>query len=52
MTRLAIYAGTFDPLTLGHWDLVDCVAVVSRGHKKTSSTQGQSLRIKASASAK
>ena len=23
MTRLAIYAGTFDPLTLGHFDLIE-----------------------------
>lgn len=23
MTRLAIYAGTFDPLTLGHYDLIE-----------------------------
>jgi diphosphomevalonate decarboxylase len=26
-----------------HWDLVDCVAVVSRGHKKTGSTEGHAL---------
>lgn len=23
MIKLAIYAGTFDPLTLGHWDLIE-----------------------------
>jgi len=43
MTRLAIYAGTFDPITFGHLDLVlRCselfdrliVAVSSRGHKQ------------------
>ena len=26
-----------------HWDLVDCVAVVSAGHKKTGSTEGHAL---------
>ena len=26
-----------------HWDLVDCVAVVSKGHKKTGSTEGHAL---------
>ncbi len=26
-----------------HWDLVDCVAIVSAGHKKTGSTQGHAL---------
>ena len=26
-----------------HWDLVDCVAVVSRGHKKTGSSEGHAL---------
>jgi diphosphomevalonate decarboxylase len=26
-----------------HWDLVDCVAVVSSGHKKTGSTEGHAL---------
>ena len=26
-----------------HWDLADCVAVVSSGHKETGSTQGHSL---------
>jgi len=25
----------------GHWDLVDCVAIVSASHKKTGSTEGQ-----------
>ena len=43
MTRLAIYAGTFDPVTFGHLDLVvRCselfdqliVAISSGGHKK------------------
>jgi diphosphomevalonate decarboxylase len=27
----------------GHWDLVDCVAVVSQAHKPTGSTQGHAL---------
>lgn len=27
----------------GHWDLIDCVAVVSSGHKKTGSTEGHAL---------
>jgi diphosphomevalonate decarboxylase len=27
----------------GHWDLVDCVAIVSAGHKKTGSTEGHAL---------
>ncbi|HEX6035675.1 MAG TPA: diphosphomevalonate decarboxylase, partial [Anaerolineales bacterium] len=27
----------------GHWDLVDCVAIVSAVHKKTGSTEGHSL---------
>jgi diphosphomevalonate decarboxylase len=27
----------------GHWDLVDCVAIVSAAHKKTGSTEGHSL---------
>ena len=27
----------------GHWDLVDCVAMVSAAHKKTGSTEGHSL---------
>jgi diphosphomevalonate decarboxylase len=26
-----------------HWDLVDCVAIVSTGHKKTGSTEGHAL---------
>jgi diphosphomevalonate decarboxylase len=26
-----------------HWDLVDCIAVVSTGHKKTGSTEGHAL---------
>ena len=26
-----------------HWDLVDCIAVVSQGHKPTGSTQGHAL---------
>ena len=26
-----------------HWDLVDCVAIVSAGHKKTGSTEGHAL---------
>ncbi|MGD8404765.1 MAG: diphosphomevalonate decarboxylase [Anaerolineales bacterium] len=26
-----------------HWDLADCVAIVSRGHKKTGSTEGHAL---------
>ncbi|GAB4417323.1 MAG: diphosphomevalonate decarboxylase [Anaerolineales bacterium] len=26
-----------------HWDLADCVAIVSAGHKKTGSTQGHAL---------
>jgi diphosphomevalonate decarboxylase len=26
-----------------HWDLVDCVAIVSQAHKKTGSTEGHSL---------
>jgi diphosphomevalonate decarboxylase len=26
-----------------HWDLVDCVAIVSSGHKKTGSTEGHAL---------
>ncbi len=26
-----------------HWDLVDCIAVVSRAHKSTSSTEGHAL---------
>ncbi|MEN4013509.1 MAG: diphosphomevalonate decarboxylase [Chloroflexota bacterium] len=26
-----------------HWDLVDCIAVVQRGHKKTGSTEGHAL---------
>ncbi len=44
MTRLAIYAGTFDPLTLGHFDLIErsaelfeqvILAVAKEGHKQT-----------------
>src|SRR5262245_19798985 len=27
----------------GHWDLVDCIAIVSTSHKKTSSTEGHSI---------
>jgi diphosphomevalonate decarboxylase len=27
----------------GHWDLVDCIAVVSRAHKQTGSTEGHAL---------
>jgi len=27
----------------GHWELVDCVAVVSTSHKKTSSTEGHAI---------
>jgi diphosphomevalonate decarboxylase len=27
----------------GHWDLVDCVAIVSVAHKKTGSTEGHSI---------
>jgi diphosphomevalonate decarboxylase len=27
----------------GHWDLVDCVAIVSAAHKKTGSTEGHSI---------
>jgi diphosphomevalonate decarboxylase len=27
----------------GHWDLVDCVAIVSTVHKKTGSTEGHSI---------
>jgi len=27
----------------GHWDLADCVAIVSAGHKPTGSTQGHAL---------
>jgi diphosphomevalonate decarboxylase len=27
----------------GHWDLVDCIAIVSTGHKKTGSTEGHAL---------
>jgi diphosphomevalonate decarboxylase len=27
----------------GHWDLVDCVAIVSSAHKKTGSTEGHSV---------
>lgn len=27
----------------GHWDLADCVAIVSAGHKKTGSTEGHAL---------
>lgn len=27
----------------GHWELVDCVAVVSASHKKTSSTEGHAI---------
>src|SRR5687767_7332124 len=27
----------------GHWDLVDCIAIVSTAHKKTGSTEGHSL---------
>ena len=27
----------------GHWDLVDCIAVVSEAHKSTGSTQGHAL---------
>jgi diphosphomevalonate decarboxylase len=27
----------------GHWDLVDCVAIVSPAHKKTGSTEGHSV---------
>lgn len=27
----------------GHWDLVDCVAIVSATHKKTGSTQGHAI---------
>jgi len=27
----------------GHWDLVDCVAIVSAAHKKTGSTEGHSV---------
>jgi len=42
MTRLAIYAGTFDPLTLGHMDLIErsaeifqhlILAVAAESHK-------------------
>lgn len=44
MTRLAIYAGTFDPLTRGHCDLIErsaeifdhvILAVAEEGHKET-----------------
>jgi pantetheine-phosphate adenylyltransferase len=44
MTRLAIYAGTFDPLTLGHLDLIErsaelfeqvILAVAAEGQKQT-----------------
>lgn len=35
------YAFTIAPPE--HWDLVDCVAVVSAGHKKTGSTEGHAL---------
>ena len=27
----------------GHWDVVDCIAIVSTAHKKTGSTEGHSL---------
>ncbi len=27
----------------GHWDLVDCIAIVSASHKKTGSTEGHSI---------
>jgi diphosphomevalonate decarboxylase len=27
----------------GHWDLVDCIAIVSTGHKATGSTEGHAL---------
>jgi len=27
----------------GHWDLVDCIAIVSAGHKATGSTEGHAL---------
>jgi diphosphomevalonate decarboxylase len=27
----------------GHWDLVDCIAIVSAAHKKTSSTEGHGI---------
>jgi diphosphomevalonate decarboxylase len=27
----------------GHWDLVDCIAIVSAAHKKTGSTEGHSI---------
>lgn len=33
----------FSIATPEHWDLVDCVAITSTGHKKTGSTEGHSL---------
>jgi diphosphomevalonate decarboxylase len=35
------YAFTIAPP--GHWDLVDCLAVISKAHKSTVSSQGQTL---------
>jgi len=35
------YAFSMTPLE--HWDLADCVAIVSSGHKKTGSTEGHAL---------
>ena len=35
------YAVSFADVT--HWDLVDCIAVVTHGHKSTSSTEGHAL---------
>ncbi len=29
----------------GHWDLVDCIAIVSASHKKTGSTEGHSVAL-------
>lgn len=40
-THLSSYAVSIAPPD--HWDLVDCVAIVSREHKATGSTSGHSL---------
>jgi diphosphomevalonate decarboxylase len=29
----------------GHWDLVDCIAIVNASHKKTGSTEGHSIAV-------
>lgn len=33
----------FSIAPVAHWDLVDCIAIVSAGHKSTGSTEGHSL---------